>query len=118
MTLKIRKMLENGSRVRREYKAKNEEQEGRRQKKQVMLHLRELQAERKAEKERRYESLCRGLGEGEVVSGDSPSREDLLCGFTSNCARRSCSGTQITNPIGGNPGDIFVVIKFPESKGI
>lgn len=27
-------------------------------------------------------------------------------------------GTQITNPIGGNPGDIFVIIKFPESKGI
>lgn len=87
-------MLENGSRVRRGDKNKELGARRKRQKKQVMLHLRELQAERKAEKERRYESLCRGLGggSGEVVSGDSPSREDLLCGFTSNCARRSCSG--------------------------
>lgn len=60
-------------------------------KKQVMLHLRELQAERKAEKERRYESLCMEES-GEVVSGDSPSREDLMSGSTSNGTRRSCSG--------------------------
>lgn len=59
LTLKIRKNAGEWQQSEEETKIKNESKKGR-GKKAGNLHLRELQAERKAEKE--DESLCRGWG--------------------------------------------------------
>ena len=87
--------------------------------KQVMLHLKELQADRKPEKEGRSESLCiRGqVGRRRVRT---VFKGKIWCAVLLLTLHGGdpVLGTQITNPTGGNPGDIFVVIKFPESKGI
>lgn len=87
--------------------------------KQVMLHLRELQAERKPEKERRSESLCTGRKVGRWRVGTVFKGKIWCAGLLLTLhGGDPVLGTQIINPTDGNPGDIFVVIKFPESKGI
>lgn len=71
-----------------------------------------------AEEGRRSESLSTVGGRGRQRVGTVLQGKIWCADLLQKLHSDPALGTLIANPIGMNPRDIFVVIKFPESKGV